>query len=58
MADDWNVYSKLSHEYDILCRSYAMGKRVTIAYAGKGHVFEFMSAYANVQDHQEAIKRS
>ncbi|KAH0946203.1 hypothetical protein HN011_010169 [Eciton burchellii] len=33
MADDWNVYSKLSHEYDILCRSYAMGKRVTIAYA-------------------------
>lgn len=35
MVDDWNIYSKLSHEYDILCRNYAMGKKVTIAYAGK-----------------------
>ncbi|EZA47887.1 hypothetical protein DMN91_002860 [Ooceraea biroi] len=33
MADDWNIYSKFSHEFDILCRSYAIGKRVTIAYA-------------------------
>lgn len=35
MADDWDVYSKLGHEHDALCRSYAMGKRITIAYASK-----------------------
>ncbi|XP_011698980.1 PREDICTED: uncharacterized protein LOC105456547 [Wasmannia auropunctata] len=33
MVDDWNIYSKLSHEYDILCRNYEMGRKVTIAYA-------------------------
>ncbi|XP_071646093.1 odorant receptor 13a [Temnothorax longispinosus] len=33
MADDWNIYSKLSHEYHILCRNYAMGRKVTLAYA-------------------------
>ncbi|KAL6268725.1 hypothetical protein P5V15_001853 [Pogonomyrmex californicus] len=33
MADDWNIYSKLSYEYDILCRNYAMGRKITIAYA-------------------------
>jgi len=37
MANDWNIYSKFSHEYNILCRNYAMGKKVTIAYAGKNH---------------------
>jgi len=35
MANDWNIYSKFSHEYNILCRNYAMGRKVTIAYAGK-----------------------
>ncbi|XP_036147467.1 uncharacterized protein LOC105832577 [Monomorium pharaonis] len=33
MVDDWKSYSKLSHEYDILCRNYAMGKKVAVAYA-------------------------
>ncbi|XP_050445500.1 uncharacterized protein LOC126848563 isoform X2 [Cataglyphis hispanica] len=33
MAKDWNIYSKYSYEYDILCKSYAMGRKVTIAYA-------------------------
>jgi len=38
MANDWNIYPKLSHEYNILCRNYAMGRKVTIAYAGKNHI--------------------
>ncbi|KAM0732228.1 Odorant receptor 13a [Formica fusca] len=33
MAEDWNIFSKYSYEYDILCKSYAMGRKVTIAYA-------------------------
>ncbi|XP_020285555.1 odorant receptor 13a-like [Pseudomyrmex gracilis] len=33
MTEDWDIYSKLSHECDILCRNYAMGRKVTIAYA-------------------------
>ncbi|KAF3054403.1 Odorant receptor 241 [Nylanderia fulva] len=33
MTDDWSIYSKYSYEYDILCKSYAMGRKVTIAYA-------------------------
>lgn len=45
MADDWNIYSKLSHEYDILCRNYAMGSKVTIAYAGKSHIENFTASF-------------
>ncbi|XP_018356145.1 PREDICTED: odorant receptor 13a-like [Trachymyrmex septentrionalis] len=33
MADDWNIYSKLSDEYNILCKNYDMGRKVSIAYA-------------------------
>ncbi|XP_070165801.1 odorant receptor 13a [Polyergus mexicanus] len=33
MAEDWNIFSRYSYEYDILCKSYAMGRKVTIAYA-------------------------
>lgn len=55
MADDWNIYSKFSHEYDILCKSYAMGKKVTIAYAGKIQIINrivytqiYMVIYTNI----------
>lgn len=37
MADDWNIYSKLSDEYNILCKNYEMGRKVSIAYAGKNY---------------------
>ncbi|KAL0111618.1 hypothetical protein PUN28_013066 [Cardiocondyla obscurior] len=33
MVEDWNIYSKFTHEYNILCKNYAMGRKVTIAYA-------------------------
>ncbi|XP_014488284.1 PREDICTED: uncharacterized protein LOC106751744 [Dinoponera quadriceps] len=33
MADDWNIYSKSSHEYNILCKNYEIGRKVTIGYA-------------------------
>ncbi|KYM96452.1 hypothetical protein ALC62_12890 [Cyphomyrmex costatus] len=33
MADDWNIYSKISDEYNILCKNYEMGRKVSIAYA-------------------------
>lgn len=38
MVEDWNIFAKDSNEYDIMCKSYAMGKKVTIAYAGKNHI--------------------
>jgi len=43
MVEDWSIYSKFSHEYNILCRNYAMGRKVTIAYAGKNHIENFMT---------------
>lgn len=43
MADDWNIYSKFNHEYDILCRNYAMGSKVTIAYAGNSQIESLIS---------------
>ncbi|XP_032686512.1 odorant receptor 13a-like [Odontomachus brunneus] len=33
MTDDWNIHSKSSEEYDILCRNYEIGRKVTIGYA-------------------------
>lgn len=47
MADDWNIYSKLSHEYNILCRNYAMGRKVAIAYAGKNCI-ESLKTYLKI----------
>lgn len=38
MTDDWNSYSKSNFEYDILCRNYEIGRKVTIGYAGKNQI--------------------
>jgi len=43
MVEDWSIYSKFSNEYNILCRNYAMGRKVTIAYAGKNHIEVLMT---------------
>lgn len=48
MAEDWNIFSKYSYEYDILCKSYAMGRKVTIAYAGKDYIENPTTLYLEI----------
>lgn len=48
MAKDWNIYSKYNYEYDVLCKSYAMGRKVTIAYAGKNHIENSTTLYLEI----------
>ncbi|EGI59394.1 hypothetical protein G5I_12457 [Acromyrmex echinatior] len=59
MADDWNIYSKLSDEYNILCKNYDMGRKVSIAYAGfnmMGMTFTIFQAVVKLSDPNEALR--
>ncbi|XP_031828189.2 odorant receptor 13a [Nomia melanderi] len=55
MQEDWKLYTKSKEEYDIMCKHYALGKRVTFLYTVS--IFGTMGPYMFVQPIVNVFKK-